>query len=222
MVTIKWHGHACMELIDSSGKSIVIDPHDGGSLGLPRPRALADAVLITHEHFDHNAYQVVIKEGGKVYSMKDGVFNVLGHEVKGIRVYHDKFRGRRRGENVAYLLNIEGVRILHLGDIGHIPDENTLKLMSSADVLMVPTGGTFTISPSEAVELTELINPKAVIPMHYWVKGVNLPLAPLEEFLKLVKDEVVSLETNEWHLKEEELKSWEGRKVLVFNLPPQR
>ncbi len=213
---IKWHGHACFEIIDSEGFSIVIDPHDGASLGLPTPSAKADVVLITHEHFDHNAYNVVLKPGGKYYSMKEGAFQVGPHSVIGLPAYHDKFKGRRRGKVVMYLLNVEGVKILHVGDLGHVLEPSEVKGINTPHVLMAPVGGTFTIDAKEALNLLELIKPKAFIPMHYWVSGINLPLAPLEHFLSLVNMEVVKV-GREWKTSKEELENWVKTKVVVFS-----
>lgn len=216
MVLIKWHGHACFEIIDGEGRSIVIDPHDGGSIGLRKPRAKADAVLITHDHFDHNAHDVVLKENGELHVMKQGEFSVLGHKVLGIKVYHDKFKGRRRGHVISYLIDVDGIRILHLGDIGHIPGEEELKSFGKPHVLMVPVGGTFTIDGKEAKDLIELMKPRAAIPMHYWVKGTNLPLLPLDAFLSIIDLEVITLDQNEWRIAKDELESWSRTKIVVF------
>lgn len=216
MLTIKWHGHACFELIDSANKSIVIDPHDGRSIGIKPPSTKADAVLITHEHFDHNSYNVVLKSGGLVYSMKEGRFSVLGHEVLGTRVYHDKARGRRRGEVVMYRMYIEGISVLHAGDLGHVPSAEEMRPLIPVDIAMIPTGGTFTIDASEALQLAERLGVKVVIPMHYWVEGINLPLAPLNDFLKLVSQrDIIRLESNSWTVSREALPS---RAVVVFKL----
>lgn len=215
MPTLVWHGHSCFEIIDSNGKSIVIDPHDGGSIGLKTPRASADAVLITHEHFDHNAYTVVSHEKTEVYSMREENFEVLGHKVRGIRFYHDKSKGRRRGIVIAYIIDLDDVRFLHLGDISHIPS-NT-ELLKNIDVMMVPVGGTFTIDAREAKELIDIIKPKAAIPMHYWIKGINLPLTPIDTFLELMKDhEIIRLPGNRWEIKKSDLMAWEEPRVIVL------
>ncbi len=216
MVIIKWHGHACFEIIDSMGRSIVIDPHDGGSIGLRRPQTRADAVLITHDHFDHNAHDVVLKENGELHLMERGEFRVLGHRALGIKVYHDKFKGRRRGHVISYLIDVDEIRILHLGDIGHIPSEKELESFDEPHVLMVPVGGTFTIDAKEAKDLIELVKPKAAIPMHYWVKGVNLPLLPLDTFLSILDLDVITLSKSTWEITKDELESWDRTKIVVF------
>ena len=217
MVVIRWHGHACFEIVDSSGFSIVIDPHDGGSIGLKPPRARADAVLITHEHFDHNAYPVVLKGGGERYSMREGEFVVGGrYRVLGVRAYHDKYRGRRRGQVVMYRLSVEGVNILHVGDLGHMLSPETSKRLGPVDIAMVPVGGTFTIDGKEAYEVIKELSPKAAIPMHYWIPGVNLPLAPLENFLGVIDLDVVRLNSNEWSVTKGSLERWGETRVVVF------
>jgi len=217
MVVIRWHGHACFEIVDSSGFSIVIDPHDGGSIGLKPPRARADAVLITHEHFDHNAYPVVLRGGGERYSMREGEFVVGGrYMVLGVRAYHDKYRGRRRGQVVMYRLSVEGVNILHVGDLGHMLSPETSERLRPVDIAMVPVGGTFTIDGKEAYEVIKELSPKAAIPMHYWIPGVNLPLAPLENFLGVIDLDVVRLNSNEWSVTKESLDRWGETKVVVF------
>jgi len=199
LVIIKWYGHACFEIIDSKGRSIVIDPHDGRSIGIKPPKTQAHAVLITHEHFDHNAYQGILRSDGVVYSMKTGKFMVFEHEVLGLKSYHDKVRGKRRGEVVIYKVNVEGVRIVHLGDLGYIPSDDELKNLIPVDILMTPVGGTFTIDAKEALQLSDKLSPKVIIPMHYWVEGINLPLLPLSEFLKLVTTrKIINLESNTW------------------------
>ncbi len=215
MPVLIWHGHSCFEIVDSHEKSIVIDPHDGGSIGLRPPKASADVVLITHEHFDHNAYTIVSHEKTKVYSMKEGEFDVLGHKVKGIRFFHDKSKGRRRGTVIAYLIDLDGVRFLHLGDIGHVPSNTGL--LRDVDVMMAPVGGTFTIDAREAKVLIDMVRPRAAIPMHYWINGVNLPLAPIDTFLDLMKDhEIIRLPGNRWEIKKNDLLAWDEPRVVIF------
>ncbi len=219
---IRWHGHACFELIDSTGFTVGIDPHDGYSLGLKPPAFKADAVLITHDHFDHNAYSVVAKPGAERHSSREGEFVIGGrHRARGVRLYHDKVRGRRRGDVVVYRVEVEGVAVLHLGDLGHVPDEATVSQLKPVDVALVPVGGTFTIDPREAFEVVKLLEPRVVVPMHYWVRGMNLPLQPVEVFVDVVKDtyEVVSAATSEISASPEELQQIAGTRIYVLRAP---
>jgi len=203
MVTVKWHGHACVEIVTSRGYSIVVDPHDGKSIGLEKPRARADLVLITHDHFDHNAYSVVAYEKTRVLKEFVGETRVDDLRIEGLLTYHDKFGGKRRGKNTVYLIEVEGQRIAHLGDLGHIPDEPVLSKLKNVDLLVIPVGGTYTIYPDEAWRIVELTTPNNVMPIHYWVEGLNLPLHPVDEFLIHVKKyQVVRLDTNSFNLED--------------------
>jgi len=218
---IRWHGHACFELIDHDGFTIAIDPHDGYSLGIKPPSFKADAVLITHEHFDHNAYNIVAKPAAEKYSMREGEFLVGGrHKARGIKLYHDKVKGKRRGEVVVYKVEVDGVRVLHLGDLGHVFDEGTALELKPVDVLFVPVGGTFTIDPREAFEVVKIVEPKVTVPMHYWVKGMNLPLQPVDIFVDIVRDvyEVVSMQTNELVVTPEDLQPIVKTKVYLLSM----
>ena len=134
MVKITWLGHACFLIELSNGYKIVIDPHDGRSIGLPKPSVKADLVLVTHDHFDHNAIDIVRKEDTRVIKSLRGDAHVDDILIKGIRTYHDKEGGRRRGENTIYIIDVEGYKIAHLGDLGHKPMEQ-LDLLKGVDVL---------------------------------------------------------------------------------------
>lgn len=218
MVLVKWHGHACFELVDKEGFTIVIDPHDGASIGLPPPNVKADAILITHDHFDHNAYQLVKRSGEtKVFSMRKGEFRVGKHRVIGVEAYHDKFKGKRRGRDVLYLIEVEDVKFLHVGDLGDVLDPQDINLIKEPHVAFVPVGGTFTLEPEEMLELIKSIRPKAVVPMHYWLEGTTLPLKPLDYFLKFSSYEVLRV-GKEYDFTLRELEEWMETKVVVFSL----
>ncbi|WP_126450210.1 MBL fold metallo-hydrolase [Sulfodiicoccus acidiphilus] len=153
--------------------SVTVDPHDGGSIGLPRPVAEAEVCLVTHPHYDHDACHLV---GGRQVVRFYGSATFSGLKVSGLRVYHDRENGRRRGEVSIYSLEKSSFRLVHLGDLGHWPSESTLKEISSPDLLAVPVGGVITIDGKEAARLVRTVQPKAVVPIHYWVRGHLMPL----------------------------------------------
>ncbi|MEM4970517.1 MAG: MBL fold metallo-hydrolase [Sulfolobales archaeon] len=185
-LVIRWWGHACFELV-YGGVSLTIDPHDGASIGIKRPGALSDYVIMSHDHFDHNAYRVVLKEGGKHLLMATAI-NTLGpFRVKGIETFHDKERGRRRGRNVAYVVETpDGTRIFHAGDLGHLLSPEQIREAGNPHIAMLPVGGTFTIDYEEGLKVFESLGSKVMIPMHYWIKGVNLPLYPVDKLVERV------------------------------------
>ncbi|RLF15859.1 MAG: MBL fold metallo-hydrolase [Thermoprotei archaeon] len=197
MVKLRWLGHACFEVKDSL--SIVIDPHDGASLGLPPPKAQADIVLVSHGHFDHADGRRLVAKPDAAVVEKPGEYVVKGVKIKGVPTYHDEVKGAKRGPNTVYVLEFEGLRICHLGDLGHVLTEDQVKEIGEVDVLIIPVGGTFTIDASAATKVVEQLKPKVVIPMHYKVPGLNLPIAGVEGFLK-GKENVKRFDSNEVEL----------------------
>jgi len=181
---IVWHGHSCFEIVSDNNIHVAIDPHDGYSIGLPPPRIKADLVLVTHDHYDHNAVEGIVDSHTKVRCCLEGEEEIMGVKVRGVKLPHDKFGGKRRGWIHAYHLEIDGFRMLHLGDIGIIPSR---KILGEPHVLFIPVGGTYTISADEAWSIVESLKPPITIPMHYWVPGMMMPLDPIDEFLKFVK-----------------------------------
>ncbi|ACP49709.1 conserved hypothetical protein [Sulfolobus islandicus Y.N.15.51] len=185
-MVLKYFGHSCV-LIDDK---ILIDPHDGGSIGLPKPDIKkVDLILITHDHYDHNAYQIFEYKDLKMNFY--GSLNYVNYTIKGIKSYHDKYNGKLRGQNSIYVIQKnDGEKIVHLGDIGHLPDESIYKELYGANVLLIPIGGVITINYKEALEIIDKVSPKIIIPIHYWIKGHYMPLDPPEEFLSNIKYEV--------------------------------
>ncbi len=216
-VKIGWCGHACVYLELENQYTVVIDPHDGVSIGLMKPGVKADLVLVTHDHFDHNAVNVVKKEDARVLKEFRGEADLGWIRVKGFKAYHDKYNGRRRGEVTVYVLEAEGKRIAHLGDIGEYPLREELeKGLENLDLLAIPVGGVYTIGPDEAWEIITRLQPRNILPIHYWVKGLILPLYRLDDFLVHVKKyRVVRLEDNEFELEDYD-------KSIIIPKPPTR
>jgi L-ascorbate metabolism protein UlaG (beta-lactamase superfamily) len=194
---VAWHGHACVSLESSNGYTIVFDPHDGGSIGLERPGVKADLVLVTHDHFDHNAVDVVKKNRTCVFKEFVGEAVVDNVRIEGFESFHDKAGGKRRGKNTIYLVEVEKRRVVHLGDLGDKPSSDVVSKLRGVDLLIIPVGGFYTIEPYEAWDIARSLNPLNILPIHYWVKGLNLPIKPVDEFLKLVEGfNIVKLDSN--------------------------
>jgi len=202
MVVIKWHRHACFE-IRGSNVTVVTDPHDGTSLGIAPPSCKGDIILVSHNHFDHNAVDVVAKPDSEILVMFRGEKTVKGVYIKGIRTYHDKFKGRQRGENTVYLFEVDGIKFAHLGDLGHVLEESELRELGEVDVLLVPVGGTYTIGSREAAEIVNKLSPRVAIPMHYKIPGLELPLSEVDKFAS--KFEKVEEKPNEVEITKESL-----------------
>ncbi|MFZ8793763.1 MAG: MBL fold metallo-hydrolase [Acidilobaceae archaeon] len=193
---MRWCGHSYF-IVESGGLKLAIDPHDGGSLGIETCYVEADIVLVTHDHYDHNAVEVASGRDTVALRWIEGLRIVKGVSIRGFKFYHDKSQGRLRGETIAYMVVLEDLRLLHLGDIGHtLTQEDVLKL-APVDVLFIPVGGVYTIDHHEAWTIIQAIKPKIVIPMHYWIPGALTPLNPIDRFLNIVKTPRVRAESRE-------------------------
>lgn len=161
---------------------MAIDPYEAG-IGLKPPRFNADLLLITHDHYDHNNKQTIM--GQPLTVMGPGEYEVKGCAVYGIQAWHDNKGGSERGANTIYRLELVGIRLAHLGDLGQtsLTDEQ-LEVLDGIDVLMIPVGGKYTINAPTAVEIIEQIEPRVIIPMHYKMPGLKVDLDGVEPFIK--------------------------------------
>lgn len=180
--------HSCFEINDQA--TVVMDPHDGRSIGVKPPSLRADVVTISHDHFDHNAVRVI---KGDYVVVKDVAPKIIkGVAIRGITGFHDDVDGEKRGRMNIFHLTLNGVRFCHLGDLGHMLTEAQLKELGKVDVLFVPVGGVFTIDGAQAQRLVQAINPRVAIPMHFRVGGLSMSIHNADGFLKgLPEDQIV-------------------------------
>jgi len=190
---IIWYGHSFFEIgvksPDASNQKIkvVIDPFDK-KVGLTPKTVSADILLISHSHYDH-ANKKVVK--GNFYTIEEaGEYEVKKIRIKGVNSFHDDKSGAKRGLNVFYIIQAEDMKICHLGDFGQsqLLVEQKKELID-IDILMLPVGGVFTISGSEAARLVFEIEPKVVIPMHYRIPGLKVAINDEKEFLSRIEIE---------------------------------
>ena len=184
-MTITWYGHSCF-LVETREGSAVFDPYEPESIpGLRLPALTADAVICSHEHFDHNARACIRLSGDPV-----------GFRLAQMDTWHDEVQGRKRGANTITVLEAEGLRLAHIGDLGHMLSRAQLEQLGAVDILLLPVGGFYTIGPETAWELAKAIRPKILIPMHFRGPGFGFAeLAPVEDFLSLAEN-VLRLNSN--------------------------
>ena len=181
---VKWYGHAAFLLTSDKGFKIITDPYEpggfGGQIGYGKISDVADVVLISHDHADHNYVQGL---SGKPRVIKGvGLHKVKDLEFKGIGTYHDESQGSERGQNTIFCFTLDGLRICHLGDLGHVPNDSEAKEIGPVDLLLLPVGGLYTINPSQATRTAQQLDPRVIIPMHYKTSKCGFPLATVEEF----------------------------------------
>ncbi|OGV97328.1 hypothetical protein A2W24_00515 [Microgenomates group bacterium RBG_16_45_19] len=200
-VTIRWFGHAFF--LVSDGIKLAIDPFKNLE-GYPNPVVAADVVLVTHDHFDHNKTEVI--KGNPQVVRGQGKKSAKGMEFLGVKTFHDSNNGKDRGENTVFVFEMNGIRLAHCGDLGHVLSDQQVKEIGRVDVLMIPVGGFYTIDAKAAWQNVEKIKPKVVIPMHYKQPsmGDGLPIAGVDVYLQGKKN-VTKLDKNILTLEKEKL-----------------
>ncbi|MCP6718294.1 MAG: MBL fold metallo-hydrolase [Patescibacteria group bacterium] len=185
-MNIVWQGHAFFQITTNPQKNslikIAIDPYEK-NLGLRLPKTEADVLLVTHQHYDHNNIKAV--SGNPFLIEGPGEYDVKNIFVHGIPSFHDEKQGKERGENTIYVIESENLKICHMGDFGQkeLTDEQ-LEKIGEVDILMIPVGGTYTISAQEALKIVSQIEPRITIPMHYSLPNLKIKLDPVSKFLK--------------------------------------
>jgi len=211
-VKLRWLGQSFFVLTSSAGTRVAIDPHQLPEYALPKTEA--DVVLITHPHPDHvrvdaitNRDKAKIIEGVKAqpggdpraprynWNPVDETFKDV--KIRNLGVYHDTMQGTQRGKNSIFILEMDGLKIVHLGDLGHLLSDDQLRQIGAVDVLMIPVGGVYTLNGSRAKEVMAQIKPRMyVLPMHYGTPNFQ-DLLPPDEFLDGLPNVQRMLTTNE-------------------------
>lgn len=195
---IRYIGHSCFFISSAKGTSVITDPY-GTYLPYKFPVISADAVLISHEHRDHNADWRI---GGNPKVVKRTCDYLVEHEIPiprtgetlvftGVPCFHDNFSGRRKGPNTLFIWDMDGIRICHLGDLGHLLGDQHMKFLTIVDILFLPVGGKTVLAPTEATLLVSHLNPRLVIPMHYKtpvIENLGIVDEPVESFLGRVQN----------------------------------
>ncbi|HWO94130.1 MAG TPA: MBL fold metallo-hydrolase [Dehalococcoidia bacterium] len=178
---LTWLGHGCIRMRGRE-TTILCDPcskDTGYNIG----RQAADIVTLSHDHPAHS--NVAVVSGHPKVIAGPGEYEVGGALIIGVRTYHDAQSGALRGKNTAYLIEIDGTRVCHLGDIGHLPSEQQIEQLVGADILVVPVGGGTTIDAQVAARTVSLLEPRIVVPVHYATPASRVEgLDGVERFLK--------------------------------------
>ncbi len=198
---VKWLGHASFLITSDSGTKIITDPYTAGSgLRYGEIKESADIVTVSHEHFDHNN---VASVGGNPEVVK-GDAEAKGIKFKGVSTYHDASEGKERGSNTIICFEVDGMRVCHLGDLGHPLSDRDVAEVGKVDILLAPVGGFFTIDAKVASEVCSKLNPGVVIPMHFKNDRLDFPIAGVDDFLQ-GKEGVTKLDSSEVEFKAGEL-----------------
>lgn len=184
---LRWFGQSMFLVTSPGGTTVLLDPFNDIGYTVPAPLN-SDVATITHEHPDHNN-DALAGTGKVLRGLTDDGWAAVDETVGDVRItmvetYHDDQQGAMRGRNAAFVFETAGMRIVHLGDLGHTLTEAQRTAFGAVDILMVPTGGSFSIGPAEATRVTEQIAPKMVFPMHYQTPKVTFLSNTADPFLE--------------------------------------
>lgn len=200
---IKWLGHACFMITSEAGIKIITDPYvTGAELSYGEIEESADIVIVSHDHSDHNNVAAV---RGNPKPVRGAVTTEIKRiEFKGIPSCHDDAGGRLRGKNTIFCFEVDGIRVCHLGDLGHQLSAQQVAELGKVDILLIPVGGFYTIDAKVAGQVCDKLKPKVIIPMHYKTDKCRFPITGIEEFLQ-GKKEITRLDASEVEFKQGEL-----------------
>jgi L-ascorbate metabolism protein UlaG (beta-lactamase superfamily) len=202
---IKWLGHASFLITSKEGLRLITDPYSvGGGIDYGRIGEAADIVTVSHDHVDHN--NVAAVKGNREVVDAPGHRKVKGIDFRGIASYHDEAKGGQRGTNVIFCFSLDGIKVCHLGDLGHQLGAVQIAEIGEVDVLFVPVGGLYTIDANGAAKVCDSLSPKMVIPMHYKTAKCGYPIAGVDAFLKGRKN-IRNLDASETELRKDQLPS---------------
>ena len=186
---LQYLGHASFRIISEMGTTIVCDPYKSDWVGFDMARIRCDVVTISHHHADHDCMDSIIGSPAEldveIACAADDV------AVESISTYHDDAKGAKRGSNFVFTFLVDGIKVVHMGDIGCL-DENVVERIRGCDVLLLPVGGTFTVDAVGAKWYVDRVQPKIVIPMHYKSDEHNFDVDGVDKFLALFDQECVT------------------------------
>jgi len=178
---IKWLGHASFLITADDGTRIITDPYDQGEhLKYGDINETADIVTISHDHFDHNNIGAVKGNPQEVRETTEA----RGIKITGIHAYHDNSQGAERGKNTIFCFQIDGMKVCHLGDLGHALSDKQAADIGKPDILIIPVGGFYTMEPDIASQVCNVLEPKVIIPMHFKNEKCELPITTIDDFLE--------------------------------------
>lgn len=183
---IQYLGHSCFKIIGKK-LSVITDPFDAKEVGYNPIKQSADVVTVSHDHYDHNYTQSI--QGDPMIFDTPGEYEIKGAEFRGIIASHGELDGKDLGSNTLFVMDIDGIKICHLGDLGTSLSSEQVEQIGNVDILMIPVGSVFTIDAKKAAKIVSEIEPRIVIPIHYKTKdGKSNDIKRLDEVDKFLHE----------------------------------
>ena len=187
---LQYLGHASFRIISEMGTTVVCDPYKSDWVGFDMARVRCDVVTISHHHGDHDCMDSIVGSPAEldveIACAADDI------AIESVETFHDEEKGAKRGKNLVFSFLVDGLKVVHMGDIGCF-DEKVVEKISNCDVLLIPVGGTFTVDATGAKRYVDSVQPKIVVPMHYKTDEHNFDVDGVDKFLSLFDSERVKI-----------------------------
>jgi len=178
---LTWIGHACFQLTAQDGTVVITDPYDE-SVGIDMIPLEARLITMSHDHHDHCERSTIV--GSPMIARGLSIACVGSVFARAVRSYHDEEQGAKRGENYIRIFAVDGLKVVHMGDQGCMPDDAVIEKIKGADIMLIPVGGTYTVDAKGAKAIIERAKPRCAVPMHVKTARCPYPIAPVTDFLK--------------------------------------
>jgi L-ascorbate metabolism protein UlaG (beta-lactamase superfamily) len=187
-VILTWYGQAMFTLQVVNGPTILMDPMSDRIGYQVSPLEGIDVVTVSHEHPDHNNVALATGSPKVLRGLEGDDWAQVDETIQGVRfrtvgTYHDESQGSDRGKSAIFAIEVNGLHIVHLGDLGHLLTSEQVTTIGPVDVLMIPVGGVYTIDAASATQVVDSLKPRLVVPMHYGTPRLQFDLQPVDAFL---------------------------------------
>ncbi|MBU1011808.1 MAG: MBL fold metallo-hydrolase [Bacteroidetes bacterium] len=186
--SITYFGHSCFQIITSNGTRIITDPVEFKAYHLPKG-ITADIVTVSHNHVDHNRVDAI---SGNPEVLKGTTSNIqevipIDKKINEVRIYTvpSYHNPGKHGMNAIFVFEFDGIKMVHLGDLGTTLSEEQIKAIGEVDIMLIPVGGKHTISKEEADRVVDQLKVRrAVLPMHFKTEAfADLPYS-VDDYLR--------------------------------------
>lgn len=208
---IQYLGHSCFRIISQLNTAVLCDPYCGKMVGFAMPQLSCDVVTISHHHQDHDC----VDEVKGTPAVLEGEVNIAADDIAicSKETFHDDKQGKLRGKNMVFCFLVDGLRVVHMGDVG-VFDEGIANFAEGCDVLLLPVGGVYTVDAKQANKYVQQIRPKIVVPMHYKTPLHNFEIDTVDKFLALQQPNNITFAPNETLVLEDAPK--QGTQIVVL------
>ncbi len=179
---ITWYGHSCFRLTERNLATVVTDPYDSKQVGYSPLKLKADICTVSHDSPGHNFTSAVKSEPFLITG--PGEFEIGGVFITGVQTNGHSKKSPEEPRNTMYLIDYNGLTILHLGDLNRVPTQSEVEDLGTINIALVPVGAGGSLTAVKAAEVISILEPNIVIPMHFAIPESTAQMEPLSRFMK--------------------------------------